>query len=57
VAVVHPQPTHGTVSPTSPAKLAVGEDNDDANDENANERTPLNPDYSDLGEDRNVWGN
>lgn len=57
VGVVRRQPTDGTVSPASPAKFAVGEDDDDNNDEDTNERTPLNPDYSDLGEDRNVWGN
>lgn len=53
VGVVRPQPTDGTVSPASPANFAVGEDDD----EDTNERTPLNPDYADLGEDRNVWGN
>lgn len=53
VGVVRPQPIDGTVSPASPANFAVGEDDD----EDTNERTPLNPDYTDLGEDRNVWGN
>lgn len=57
VGVVRPQPTDGTVSPASPANFAVGEDDGDNIDEDTNERTPLNPDYSNLGEDRNVWGN
>lgn len=57
VGVVHPRLTDGTVSPASPAKFVVGKEDDDTNDEDANERTPLNPDYSDLGEDPNIWGN
>lgn len=57
VGVVRPQTTDGTVSPASPANFSVGEDHGDNIDEHTNESTPLNPDYSDLGEDRNIWGN
>lgn len=55
--MVRPQPTGDTVSPASPANFTVGEDDDGNDDEDTNERTPLNPDYSNLGEDHNVWGN
>lgn len=57
VGILRPPPADGTVSPASPANFAVGENDDDNNDEDTNERTPLNPDYTDLGEDRNIWGN
>ena len=58
VGVVRPGPTDedDTISPASPANFAVGEGEDEDDEEITNERSPLNPDYSDLGEDRNVWG-
>lgn len=40
--------------------FVVGEDEDDGDDDDEIEEetsSPVNPDYSDLGEDRHVWGN
>ncbi|OKL58001.1 hypothetical protein UA08_06688 [Talaromyces atroroseus] len=58
VAVVQPHGTDGMVSPSLPAEFTVGEDDRDNDDDDANTggSRPLNANYSDFGEEHNVWG-
>lgn len=56
VGVVRPHERDGTVSPSQPADFTVGEDDEEDDDDADTERSPLNANYSGVGEEHNVWG-